>query len=286
MSIAAMKRIQYVVAFGMLGAFLAPSAGQAQTLDINYYTISSNDPDANHLTQGTFTNEVQNALGPNGLPVLNIPLYGCSTNCYSVNGAPGFPSGGSTPNVNVYNPTGEITYWSPSNSSSPTANQYVTETLSTTTALPFNVPQNFFPPNGTGTGGDGGNNGFQAAQLFGTITAPSTEQLSFNIGSDDMAFAYIDNQLVCSDGGVHGSTSVCGHPLLRSVLRRYQHHSVRSHVLDHFPRCYHLGAAHRCPRDRPGLCRVRADAVVGRSRSLEAAGTGAGGDDRLLRLAQ
>jgi fibro-slime domain-containing protein len=215
MSIAAMKRIQYVVAFGMLGAFLAPSAGQAQTLDINYYTISSNDPDANHLTQGTFTNEVQNALGPNGLPVLNIPLYGCSTNCYSVNGAPGFPSGGSTPNVNVYNPTGEITYWSPSNSSSPTANQYVTETLSTTTALPFNVPQNFFPPNGTGTGGDGGNNGFQAAQLFGTITAPSTEQLSFNIGSDDMAFAYIDNQLVCSDGGVHGSTSVaCNTPTI------------------------------------------------------------------------
>jgi hypothetical protein len=198
-----MSRIQYVVAFGMLTAFLAPIGAQAQTLDINYYTIAANDPDADHLAGGLYTNEVQNALGPNGLPVLNIPLFGCASNCYTQAGAPGFPSGSSssTPNVNVNGTTGEITYWSPSQ------NPYVTQTLSTTTTLPFNVPSNFFPPNGTGSQ-DGPPGGYQAAMLFGTINAPTTETLSFSIGSDDMAFAYIDGQVVCSDGGVHGSSSV------------------------------------------------------------------------------
>jgi len=197
------RRIQYVTAFGMLSAFLAPIAVQAQSLDIDYYTIASNDPDADNLAGGLFTNEVENALGPNGLPVLNIPQFGCTSNCYSVSGAPGFPFGTSstTPNVNVNATTGEITYWSPS------SNSYVTLTKATTTTLPFNVPANFFPPNGTGSG-DGGSNGYQAAMLFGNINAPTTETLNFSIGSDDMAFAYIDGQLVCSDGGVHGSASV------------------------------------------------------------------------------
>jgi hypothetical protein len=197
------SRIQYVVACGLLTAFLAPMGAQAQSLDINYYTIAANDPDANHLAGGLYTNEVQNALGPNGLPVLNLSQYGCTSNCYSQSGAPGFPSGSSssTPNVNVLNSTGEITYWSP------TLNPYITETRTTTTTLPFNVPQNFFPPNGTGSA-DGPPGGYQAAMLYGTINAPATETLSFSIGSDDMAFAYIDGQVVCSDGGVHGSSSV------------------------------------------------------------------------------
>jgi hypothetical protein len=198
-----MRRMQYVVAFGMLTAFVAPIAGQAQSLDINYYTIAANDPDADNLAGGLFTNEVQNALGPNNLPVLNIPQFGCTSNCYTVSGAPGFPAGtsSSTPNVNVLNSTGEITYWSPK------LNPYVTETLSTTTTLPFDRPSNFFPPNGTGSA-DGPPGGYQAAMLYGTINAPTTEKLSFSIGSDDMAFAYIDGQIVCSDGGVHGSSSV------------------------------------------------------------------------------
>ncbi len=202
MSTSALQRLRHMLALGMLAALFAPLASQAQSLDITYYTIASNDPDANHLAFGTFTNEVENALGPDGLPVLNLMQYGCTTGCFSSSQAPGFPSGGTTPNVNVLASTGEITYWDP------TANPYVTQTLATTTSLPFNVGSNFFPPNGTGTSGDGGTAGYQAAMLSGTIDAPATETLAFNIGSDDMAFAYIDGQLVCSDGGVHGSTSV------------------------------------------------------------------------------
>jgi hypothetical protein len=203
MSTSTVRKIQYVVAFGMLSALLAPIAAQAQSLGITYYTIAASDPDANSLAFGVYNNEVQNALGPNGLPVLNLSQFGCTSNCYSQSGAPGFPYGtsGSTPNVNVLNSTGEITYWSPS------LNPYVTQTLTTTTTLPFNVPSNFFPPNGTGSN-DGPPNGYQAAVLSGTINAPTTETLSFAIGSDDMAFAYIDGEVVCSDGGVHGSSSV------------------------------------------------------------------------------
>jgi len=203
MSTSPKRKIQYVVAFGMLTVFLAPLAAQSQSLGITYYTIAANDPDANNLAFGLYTNEVQNALGPNGLPVLNLAQFGCTSNCYSQSGAPGFPYGSSssTPNVNVLGSTGEITYWSPS------LNPYVTQTLSTTTSLPFNVPSNFFPPNGAGSN-DGPPNGYQAAVLSGTINAPTTETLNFSIGSDDMAFAYIDGQVVCSDGGVHGSSSV------------------------------------------------------------------------------
>ena len=190
----------------VLIAIAAPAAARAQTLTLSYFTIASSNPDANHLSGGTVTNEVQSTLGPDGLPVLNIAQFGCSTNCYSLATGPGFPSGNyaGAPNLNVVASglgAGQITYWSP------TLNNTVTYTGQATVTLPFNRPTNFFPANGAGTS-DGGTNGFQAATLSGTLTAGSTEQLSFGIGSDDMAFAYIDNQLVCSDGGVHGSSSV------------------------------------------------------------------------------
>ena len=195
-----MKRAVLALVAGFAIAIPPVAASHASSLTLTYYPISSSDPDANHLAGGVHTNEVQNALGPDSLPVLNIPLYGCSSNCYAVQGAPGFPNGGNTPNVNV-NASGEITYWDSVH------NPYVTQTSQTTVTLPFSRPSNFYPPNGTGAQ-DGGSSGFQAATMSGTLTAGSTEQLSFSIGSDDMAFVYIDGQIVCSDGGVHGSSSV------------------------------------------------------------------------------
>jgi len=198
-----------ILAFGMLIAALPPQvSAYASALTITYYTISSDDPDANNLADGVYNNEVQNSLGPHGLPVLNISAFGCSSDCYAVNGAPGFP-GGVGPNVNVDASTGEITYWSPSLNPS-----YVTQTLQSAVTLPFNRPSNFFPPNGGGLQ-DGGSNGFQAVHLAGTLNAPTAEQLTFNIGSDDMSFAYIDGHVVCDDGGVHASSSVaCTTPIV------------------------------------------------------------------------
>jgi fibro-slime domain-containing protein len=186
----------------LLAAFvLSPLAvAHAQSLNINYYTISSSDPDANNLTFGNFSNEVQNTLGSiAGMPVLNTIAYNpsCTGGCIS--------SSLSLP-TNLLS-DGEITYWDP------TANSYSTLTSTSTISLPVNIPDNFFPPNGIGTNGDGGSAGYQAAELFGTLDASTTEDISFSIGADDMAFAYLDGQLVCDLGGIHGdSPGTCTTP--------------------------------------------------------------------------
>ncbi len=177
----------HVLNLALCAAFvLAPFAARANNMNIAYYTIASNDPDANALCCGYSFNEVLNHLGPNGLPMLNPTAT---------------LTGGKLPtDVNGF---GELTYWSPS------FNPHVTLTSTGVVSLPFNVPYNFFPPNGTGTA-DGGANGYQAAYLSSTLHAPTTESISFTIGSDDMAFAFLDGQVVCDDGGVHASTAgVC-----------------------------------------------------------------------------
>ena len=169
------------------------AAHAANSLTIDYYTIGSGDKDANALGFGTVDNEVQSMLGPNGLPVLNTAAYGCSSNCFSL-----------APPTDVLS-TGEITYWSPAlNNGGAGGTSDVTHTGSGTVTLPFNVPSNFFPPNGTG--GSDGSNGYQAATLTGTLNVPGTELISFQIGADDMAFAYLDGVNVCDLGGVHGNS--------------------------------------------------------------------------------
>jgi hypothetical protein len=190
-----------------IAVFTPISLAHADNLNIIYYTISSSDPDANHLSCcNVIPNEVQAGLGPNGLPLLNTALYGPgSPNPFVY--VPGYPNpnGGPNPtsfNVNVVSTANpEITYWDPA------LNPYVTQTGSGVVSLPVNFGSNFFPPNGTGSA-DGGDNGFQAAYLSGTLNAGTTETLTFNVGSDDMAFVYLDGQNVCDDGGVHGSAGV------------------------------------------------------------------------------
>ena len=168
---------------------LPPAA--ADSLNITYYTISSSDPDANNLSGGVVNNEVQSILGPNALPILNTPAFGCVSNCFSLPSGPKNLTAG-----------GEITYWAPS------LNPFVSQTGTGVVTLPFNVPSNFFPPNGTGSS-NGGANGFQAALLSGNLTVPAntSESISFSIGADDMAFAYLDSQVICDLGGVHPSAA-------------------------------------------------------------------------------
>jgi hypothetical protein len=184
------------VAGALVSALLPVSSAYAvDTVTINYFTIASGDQDANHLGFGTVSNEVQSLLGPNGLPVLNTPAFGCASDCFGL-AAP----------MDVLATTGEITYWSPSlNNGGAGGTSDVTLTSSATVTLPFNRPSNFFPPNGTGSN-DGPPNGYQAATLTGTLTAPGTELISFSIGADDMAFAYLDGVNVCDLGGVHGDS--------------------------------------------------------------------------------
>jgi hypothetical protein len=193
------------VTLGILALAIAPlTAVHAQSLTIDYYTIAESDQDGNHLAFGSFDNEVQSALGPDGLPVLNTTAYGCMSDCYNPVGAP----------KDVL-ANGEITYWSPAlNNGGPGGKSDVTFTGTGTLTLPvcvttclFGTPYNFFPPNGTGSSDA---NGFQAATLTGTLVVPNTvtsETLSFAIGADDMAFAFLNGNEVCDLGGVHGSTA-------------------------------------------------------------------------------
>ncbi len=172
----------------------ATPAHAANTATITYYTIGEQDQDANHLAGGNFDNEVQDALGPHGLPVLNTMAFGCTTDCYSPGGAP----------TDVL-ANGEITYWSPAlNTGGAGGVSDVVQTSSATVTLPFDVSSNFFPPNGTGSSDS---DGFQAATLTATLTNASTEQISFSIGADDMAFAFLDGHVVCDLGGVHADSA-------------------------------------------------------------------------------
>jgi hypothetical protein len=181
----------------LLCLFAGARIASASALTITYYTISSSDPDANGLGGGLVGNEVGNTLGIHGLPVLNLNAYtGCTTTCFALT-APGSHAGD-----HALLPDGEITYWDPTDDS------FVTQTGSAPVTLPFSN-DSFFPTNGGNTcGGDGGACGYQAATLMGTINAPTTEVLNFTVSSDDMAFVYIDGNLVCSDGGIHGAGGV------------------------------------------------------------------------------
>jgi hypothetical protein len=162
-------------------AVLLPMAAQASlTATISYFKIDSGDADANHLCCSAAQAEVQNTLGPDGLPML-LSTYG-----------------GITPHD--VNASHELTYWSPG------FNTHVTATGSSTVSLPFSN-SHMYNPNGTG-GGDGGSNGFLSAIISATLSTPVDETVSFTIASDDNAFVFIDGQVVCNDGGVHGAAAV------------------------------------------------------------------------------
>ncbi len=178
----------------MAFALATAVAAHGNSISVDYYTIAETDKDANHLSFGNYNNEVQQQLGPDGLPVLNTAAYGCTSNCITASGLP-----------TDLTSSGEIDYWSPTlNNGGKNGASDVTYTGTGTASLPFSVPSNFFPPNGTGPNDK---SGFQAARLYGNLYAATTEQISFNIGADDMAFAYLDGQLVCDLGGVHSSTT-------------------------------------------------------------------------------
>lgn len=166
---------RWLVAAGL--ALVAGGVAHANTLSATYFEISNSDPSYGTLCCSTSSDEVLNTLGPDGLPLLN----------------PSYTPAPSPADVH----DGELTWWSPS------LNSNVTETGTGTVTLPINQTANFFPPNGTGTSDA---NGGLTAIFSGTIDVPTTEQISFSIGADDSAFAYLDGTNVCDLGGVHAFT--------------------------------------------------------------------------------
>jgi len=175
----------------------AASASCTPSMNIAYYTIAAMDRDANRFLSGVSTNYVQPMLGTNGFPVYN--------------------PGATAMSGNVYAPEDlldddEITWWSPTlNNGGPGGASDVVVTGGGIVLLPF-ANDAFFPPNGTGASDL---SAFQAAILSGTLVAPAAETVNFTIASDDMAFLYLDGQIACDDGGVHGDTPVpCTSPVI------------------------------------------------------------------------
>jgi hypothetical protein len=170
---------------------LAPFAvAHAGSLNVTFFTIAESDSDAARMCCGVSTNYVQSSLGVNGLPVFNTAATATSGSIFA---------------PNDLLPDGEITWWSPTlNNGGAGGTSDVAETGAGVVSLPF-INNSFFPPNG---GGPNDENGFQAAILSGTLIAPTSEEISFSIASDDMAFLYLNGQIACSDGGVHGATAV------------------------------------------------------------------------------
>jgi hypothetical protein len=162
------------------------SAAAAQTMTATWFTVSSSDPDRPFAyTNGAVVpNEVLSALGPDGLPEYNS----------SYGGPP-------IQDLYTHGSVSEITWWSPAHDPN------VTETGTTSVLLPLNFPCTtssncLYPTNGTGAS-DGGTAGYQAAIFSATLTPKTTESVSFSIGADDVAFAYLNGQIICDLGGVH-----------------------------------------------------------------------------------
>lgn len=172
---------------------LAPIAARANiVLSVNYYTISESDPDMGHVASGSFDNEVQSMLGPNGLPVLNTSAYGCSSDCFA-----------STPLPQDVTSDGQITWWSPTYNSDVSLTGTGMVTLDAANSFTYSNPD-FYPP--AGNGGNDSCCGYQSAVFSSVLNVPTAENVSFSIGADDVAFLYLNGQIACQLGGIHGDS--------------------------------------------------------------------------------
>ena len=161
------------VAVAALMAGQAAHAGTVNaTLTAHYFEIFDHtDPDVN--LYNTPIVALGSSLGPNGMPVA---------------------SGG----VNDINSgTGELTWWSP------TLNSNVYATGTGTISLPY--ASNMYPPNSTG--GDD-YTGFETAYFTGSFSLGPPGTVSFQLGSDDDSFIYVDGTLFGQNPGVHGVSNV------------------------------------------------------------------------------
>jgi hypothetical protein len=170
----------HVVAACALGLAMATAPAHADTvnstLGATYFEVLHGTGAPDFGGSGTPNVADGSALGPNGLPVVNA----------------------ADPGISEFNPaTHEITWWSP------TFNSAVLPTGTGTISLPF--ASNMYPPNSTGTG-DG--QAFETAEFRGAFSLASSEPVSFELGSDDDSFIYVDGKLIGQNPGIHGVTNV------------------------------------------------------------------------------
>lgn len=110
-------------------------------------------------------------------------------------GSHGLPVGTGSNDINPG--TSEVTWWSPS------LNSHVTSTGSALVTLPY--ASNMYAPNSTGTDDS---NAFETAILTGNFNLASSGAVTFNVGSDDDTFVYVDGTLFGQNPGIHAVTNV------------------------------------------------------------------------------
>ncbi len=171
---------------GATAALLALTAPAfaAGTVSATYYTLTSNNPDVENGT-GTTSGLIASMLGPDGLPVELTP--------------------GTFHDVNSSN---ELLWWTPNDGpgSVPWVTAGTTYPYPGVVTLPFNITSDYFP-NGP-AGSDGGSVGFISTELKATFNAPSGGTVTFNLGSDDNSWIFLNGKLVADNGGIHGFTSI------------------------------------------------------------------------------
>jgi len=183
------RRLLAIVFATGMATMAGPALADTLTMNVEWFSIVANpDFHNNNNCCAVYTNEVLNSLGPNGLPVYNSSYGGPTISDVNSN-------------------TGELTWWSPA------LNSAVTQTGAGTVTLPYSNGA-MFPPNGGGPNDSTDPNGgpFLGAIFTGLLNVPTTEQVTFNLGSDDDTFLYVGttptNGTIVDDlGGVHGDTS-------------------------------------------------------------------------------
>jgi fibro-slime domain-containing protein len=157
----------------------APITCWADSLTGYYFVLPVGHPDTERGIDGVVTGLVNPTLGPNGFPV--VSAFGMTDN------------GASHPitDVNAFN---EILWWTPGQDG-------VTAWKTQVDTLPLNIAPLFPFNNGcNGVCGDG----YVAAYWTGVFNLASPGTVTFNLGSDDDAWVFVDGQLQVDNGGIHG----------------------------------------------------------------------------------
>ena len=161
--------------------FLVPSAATcwADSFTGHYFVLPFGHPDTERGIDYYTPGLVEPMLGPDGFPV--VSAFGKTDD------------GGSHP-ITDRNALDEILWW--------TAGQEgVTAWKTQTDTLPLDN-YNLFPFDRGCDGQCGG--GYVAAYWTGTFNLASAQQLTFNLGSDDDSWLFIDGQLLLDNGGIPG----------------------------------------------------------------------------------